>query len=68
MSDLGTTRGLRRGWGWVLLIAVPPLLIVAGLVAMFAWQAGKGGVWPKWRKPPPPATNQPVMLPAGESP
>ena len=57
MSDTAW-RGFRGGWAWVILIAVPPLIIVAGLVAMFAWQAGKGGVRPKWQKPPATATNQ----------
>ncbi len=45
----------RAGRAWLALIFVPPVLVVAGLVAMFVWQGSKGGVTPKWRKAP--ATN-----------
>jgi hypothetical protein len=47
----------RAGIGWLLLIGLPPVLILAGLIALVAWQASKGGISPKWKEPPPPSTN-----------
>lgn len=33
-------------------LALPPLLVAFGLVALFAWQGSKGGVRGKWQKGP----------------
>lgn len=41
----------RLNWLWLVLIALPAVLIVGGLGAVFWWHASKGGVQPKWRKP-----------------
>jgi hypothetical protein len=42
----------RAGWGWLVLMAVPPVVVVSGLVALFVWQGSKGGVRGKWQKAP----------------
>ena len=46
----GERRRVGRGWPWLLLMAVPPVVVVSGLVAMFWWQGSKDGIQPKWRK------------------
>lgn len=46
----GEGRRVGRGWPWLLLMAVPPVVVVSGLVAMFWWQGSKDGIQPKWRK------------------
>lgn len=48
MNGAGRRGGL--GWPWLLLMAVPPVVVVSGLVAMFWWQGSKDGIQPKWRK------------------
>lgn len=55
MSDRPRQRS--GGLGWVVLIALPPVIVVVGLAAFFAWQIRKGTVTPKW-KAKPVATNQ----------
>lgn len=47
MSGGGSKRW--TGTGWVALIAVPPLIIVVGLVVFFGWQVRKGTITPKWK-------------------
>ena len=44
------------GWGWLVLIAIPPIIVIAGLVTLFVWQGAKGGVRGKWQKAPPRST------------
>lgn len=39
----------RRGLGWLILMAIPPVAVIAGLVAVFVWQGSKGGITPKWK-------------------
>lgn len=51
------------GKAWLALMAIPPLVVVGGLIALFVWEGARGGVTPKWKKPP--ATN---AVPAGSSP
>lgn len=46
----GEGRKVGRGWPWLLLMAVPPVVVVVGLSAMFGWQGAKDGIQPKWRK------------------
>jgi hypothetical protein len=41
----------------VALIAIPPVVVVVGLVVFFVWQVRQGKVSPKW-KPKAPMTNQ----------
>lgn len=60
----GPGRGRRVGWGWMFLLALPPLLVAAGLVALFVWQGAKGGVRGKWQKEPA-AAQTPAPAPAG---
>lgn len=52
MPSMPPKRG-RSGVGWLVFLAIPPVVIVAGLVAMFAWEGSRGGVTPKWKKPSP---------------
>jgi len=72
--------GKRGGSGkaWVVLLSIPPLVILAGVVALFVWQARHGEVTPKWRKKPAvtnrteraaaPDPGRPVQPPAGTQP
>lgn len=55
MSEPRRQRG--SGVGWLVLLAMPPLIVVVGLTLFLAWQVREGKVSPKW-KPKPPATNQ----------
>ncbi len=55
MSGEGPKR--RTGTGWLALIAIPPLVVVVGLVVFFVWQVRQGKVSPKW-KPKTTVTNQ----------
>jgi flagellar basal body-associated protein FliL len=41
----------RLNWLWLALIALPALLIVAGLAGFFWLKATRGEVQPKWRQP-----------------
>lgn len=58
----------RAGWGWLILIALPPVIIATGVVALFVWQGSKGGVTPKWKKPPAPAVTNAASGVASNSP
>lgn len=51
--------GRRGGVGWLVFIAIPPVIVLAGLVALFVWQGAKGGVRGKWQKGP--STNAPGL-------
>lgn len=58
MSEVGKRKRLGPGgWAWLLLIGTPAVVILSGVVAMFVWQVGRGGVTPKWRKPIPSAAH-----------
>ncbi len=39
------------GVAWLVLIALPPAIILAGMAALFVWQVRKGAVTPKWKAP-----------------
>jgi len=39
------------------MLALPPVIVVVGLIGFFAWQIRKGTIAPKW-KPKPAVTNQ----------
>lgn len=45
-------QGKRVGVGWLVFIAMPPAIVVCGLVALFVWQGAKGGVRGKWQQAP----------------
>jgi flagellar basal body-associated protein FliL len=50
-------RSQRSGIAWFILLLLPPLVILVALIALFVWQGKKGGIQPKWRKPPAEVTN-----------
>jgi hypothetical protein len=52
-------RSQRSGVAWLILIFLPPVLILAGLIAVFIWQGSKGGIQPKWKAPSAAKTNVP---------
>lgn len=56
----GTQRPNRFRWLWIVLMAIPPVIIISGLIVVFWWQGSKGGVTPKWKKPEAARTNSPA--------
>lgn len=47
MTGSGPTRW--KGVGWVVLMALPPLIVVVGLAVFLLWQARQGTMTPKWK-------------------
>lgn len=58
----------RAGWGWLVLIALPPVIIATGVVTLFVWQGSKGGVTPKWKKPLVPVATNALPAPLSNAP
>jgi hypothetical protein len=56
-------RMTKSGRAWTMLLMIPPAIIIGGLIALFYWQGAKGGITPKWKKPPVHSTNQPGNQP-----